>query len=256
MFENPKFVGFGQDQQFHVAGQRETSRLIMFFHVKTNEEPKLDPDEAEDFKWVTLDDLKKIDNNKYDESISINFQLGVKTASGNENVRGAVNLPHGSGKKITVICFAKGEPAKEAQAAGADHVGAEELVTKVQGGWFEFDAIVAHPDMMREVSKLGRVLGPKGLMPTPKTGTVTPNVGKAVQELKSGRVEFKSDKTGGLHAFCGKLSFDEVKLLENARSLINAIQDSKPAATKGDYIKSLSIAATQGPGIKLALNQL
>ena len=162
--------------------------------------------------------LKKVTNHKFDESISVDFQLGIKTASGTENVRGTVSLPHGSGKSVRVIAFCKGEGAREAQDAGADAVGAEELVEKVQKGWFDFDVIVAHPDMMREVSKLGRVLGPKGLMPTPKTGTVTPNVGKAVKELKGGRIEFKSDKTGGLHAICGKLSFAENSLIENAQA--------------------------------------
>lgn len=200
--------------------------------------------------------IKQVEAAKCDETVALDFQLGIKAETGTENVRGAVNLPHGSGKKIKVICFCKGEGAKEAEKAGADQVGAEELVQKVLGGWMGFDAVVAHPDMMREVSKLGRVLGPKGLMPTPKTGTVTPNVGKAVQELKAGRVEFKSDKTGGLHAICAKLSFNEKAILENARTLIRAVQESKPATSKGDYIKTVTIAPTQGPGIRLAVTSL
>ena len=200
--------------------------------------------------------IKKIDNNKFDESVALNFQLGIRTDSGNETVRGAVSLPHGTGKTIKVVCFAKGEGAKEAKDAGADQVGAEELVQKILEGWMDFDAVVAHPDMMREVSKLGRVLGPKGLMPTPKTGTVTPSVGKAVKELKAGRAEIKSDKTGGLHTICGKISFSEQALLENAKNVIRAVQDAKPAVSKGDYIKSITIAPAQGPGFRLALNTL
>lgn len=200
--------------------------------------------------------LKKIDAFKFDETISLNFQLGIRTDSGNETVRGAVSLPHGTGKTIKVVCFAKGEGAKEAKDAGADQVGAEELVAKILEGWMDFDAVVAHPDMMREVSKLGRVLGPKGLMPTPKTGTVTPNVGKAVKELKAGRAEIKSDKTGGLHAICGKLSFSEAAILENAQNVIRAVQDAKPAVSKGEYIKAVTIAPAQGPGFRLSVNNL
>lgn len=198
--------------------------------------------------------LKKVQAGKYDETVCINVQLGIKTDSGTENVRGTVSLPHGSGKKVRVICFCKGEGAKEAKEAGADVVGGEELVQKIQEGWLEFDAVVAHPDMMREVSKLGRVLGPKGLMPTPKTGSVTPNVAKAVKEMKAGRIEFKSDKTGGLHAICGKQSFSESALIENATMVIRAVQDAKPATAKGDYLRGATIALSQGPGVTLALN--
>lgn len=195
--------------------------------------------------------LKKVEMGKADETITLNFQLGIRAEQGDENVRGTVSLPHGSGKSVRVLCFAKGESAKEAETAGADFVGAEELVEKVKNGFLDFDMVVAHPDMMREVSKLGRVLGPKGLMPTPKTGTVTPQVGKAVKEVKAGRIEFKSDKTAGLHAVCGKLSFKEEALLENARAVIRAVRDSKPATSKGEYLKTLCIAATHGPGMKL-----
>lgn len=196
--------------------------------------------------------IKRIADSKYDETISLDFQLGVRVDQSEETVRGMVSLPHGTGKKIRVICFCKGETARAAEAAGADTVGAEELVQKIQGGWFDFDAVVAHPDMMREVSKLGRVLGPKGLMPTPKTGTVTPDVARAVKELKAGRIEFKSDKTGGLHAVCGKLSFKEEALVENARVVLHAVKDAKPAAAKGDFIKRVTIAPSQGPGFRLA----
>lgn len=200
--------------------------------------------------------IKQVSDNKYDETITMSFQLGIKADSGDENVRGTVSLPHGSGKSVRVLCFCKGEAVTAAKAAGADHVGGEELVAKVLGGWFEFDAVVAHPDMMREVSKLGRVLGPKGLMPTPKTGGVTPQVGTAVKELKAGRVEFKSDKTGGLHAICGKISFTEQNILENAKSVVKAVRDAKPAASKGEYLKSLTMAPTQGPGLTLNLGML
>lgn len=195
--------------------------------------------------------LKKVEMGKADETVSLNFQLGIRAEQGDENVRGTVALPHGSGKSVRVLCFAKGEGAKEAEAAGADFIGAEELVEKVKNGFLDFDVVVAHPDMMREVSKLGRVLGPKGLMPTPKTGTVTPQVGKAVKEVKAGRIEFKSDKTAGLHAVCGKLSFKEDVLLDNARAVIRAVKDSKPATSKGEYLKAVSIATTHGPGMKL-----
>ncbi|HOW87783.1 MAG TPA: 50S ribosomal protein L1 [Candidatus Omnitrophota bacterium] len=195
--------------------------------------------------------LKKVEMGKADETVSLNFQLGVRAEQGDENVRGTVSLPHGSGKSVRVLCFVKGEGAKDAEAAGADIVGAEELVEKVKNGFLDFDVVVAHPDMMREVSKLGRVLGPKGLMPTPKTGTVTPQVGKAVKEVKGGRIEFKSDKTAGLHAVCGKLSFAENALLENARTVIKAVKDSKPATSKGEYLKTVHIATTHGPGLRL-----
>lgn len=195
--------------------------------------------------------LKKIGPAKFDETVTMDFQLGIRPDQSDEVVRGTVALPHGSGRKLRVICFCKGEAVREAQNEGADFVGAEELIQKIQGGWLEFDAVVAHPDMMRELSKLGRILGPKGLMPSPKAGTVTPNVGRAVKELKAGRIEFKSDKTGGLHAVCGKLSFSEKALTENAQALIRAVRDAKPPASKGDYFRRMTIAPSQGPGIRL-----
>ena len=211
-------------------------------------------------KFYTLDEavkiLKQVEPAKFDETVSLNFQLGIHPEQSDEMVRGTVNLPNGSGQKRRVICFCKGEAAREAEAAGADVVGAEELVKKIQDGWMEFDAVVAHPDMMREVSKLGRVLGPKGLMPSPKTGGVTPQVGRAVKEMKAGRVEFKTDKTGGLHAICGKLSFSENAILENARAVVRAVREARPAAVKGDYFKAATLAATQGPGVTLSLNSL
>ena len=199
---------------------------------------------------------KKMSDARYDETLSVNFQLGIRPEQTEEMVRGTVSLPHGTGQKIRVICFCKGEGAKAAGEAGAEVVGAEELIQKIQGGWMDFDAVVAHPDMMREVSKLGKVLGPKGLMPSPKSGTVTPDVAKAVREVKAGRIEFKSDKTGGLHAPCGKHSFSEKSLEENVKTLIRAVRDAKPAQAKGNYMKRVTLALSQGPGIPLALSSL
>ena len=195
--------------------------------------------------------LKGTGTYKSDFSLEVHMNLGVDPRHSDQVVRGNVALPHGTGKKVRILVFAKGELEKAATQAGADFVGAEELVEKVKNGFLDFDVVVAHPDMMREVSKLGRVLGPKGLMPTPKTGTVTPQVGKAVKEVKGGRIEFKSDKTAGLHAVCGKLSFKEEALLENARTVIKAVKDSKPATSKGEYFKTVHIATTHGPGLKL-----
>ncbi|MDD5218200.1 MAG: 50S ribosomal protein L1 [Candidatus Omnitrophica bacterium] len=209
-------------------------------------------------KQYTLEEaiqtIKKIADSKFDESVSLNFQLGIRAEQSDELVRGTVVLPHGSGKKMRVICICKGEGAREAGEQGADAVGAEDLIQKISEGWLEFDAVVAHPDMMRDLSKLGRILGPKGLMPSPKAGTVTPNVGRAVKELKGGRVEFRSDKTGGLHVICGKLSFAENALIENANVVIRAVRDAKPAAAKGDYLKKITLAPTQGPGFRISIS--
>jgi len=198
--------------------------------------------------------VKKLTDVRYDESVALDFQLGIRPDQTEEMVRGIVSLPHGTGRKIRVICFCKGEEARAAQDAGADTVGAEDLVQKIQGGWMDFDAVVAHPDMMREVSKLGKVLGPKGLMPSPKSGTVTPDVGKAIKELKAGRIEFKSDKTGGLHAPCGKISLSENALEENVQALIRAVRDAKPQAAKGNYLKRITLSPSQGPGISLTVS--
>lgn len=193
---------------------------------------------------------------KFDETLDLNFQLGVDTTQPDGMIRGSVSLPNGSGKKVKIICFCKGEGAKDAEAAGADYVGAEELIQKVQGGWMDFDVVVSHPDMMREVSKLGRILGPKGLMPSPKTGTVTTSVGKTVQELKKGKIEIRSDKTGGLHVGCGKLSFSKEALVENARAVAKAVVEIKPASAKGDYLRGITVSTTQGPGFRLQVASL
>ena len=200
--------------------------------------------------------VKRFAPAKYDETVGLNFQLGINPEQANEAVRGTAALPHGSGKKIRVLCFAKGEAQRSAEQAGADYVGAEDYVKKIEGGWLEFDAVVAHPDLMRDISKLGKVLGPRGLMPTPKTGTVTPDVGKAIKEIKAGRVEFKNDKTGGLHVICGKKSFPEEALVQNATAVIQAVSRAKPSAAKGDYMKRIYLSASQSPGVKLQVVQV
>lgn len=194
---------------------------------------------------------KKTATAKFDETIEVAVRLGVDPRHADQMVRGAVVLPHGTGKSRRVLVFAKGDKAKEAEAAGADYVGAEDLVQKIQGGWLEFDAAVATPDMMGMVGRLGRILGPKGLMPNPKTGTVTFDVAAAVREIKQGKVEFRVDKTGIVHVPIGKASFDSRHLLENFYALMEAIVRARPAATKGTYIRSVVISSTMGPGIRV-----
>ncbi|EBF5203808.1 50S ribosomal protein L1 [Listeria monocytogenes] len=194
---------------------------------------------------------KKIDFAKFDATVEVAFRLGVDPKKADQQIRGAVVLPNGTGKTQRVLVFAKGEKAKEAEAAGADYVGESEFVEKINQGWFEFDVIVATPDMMGEVGKLGRVLGPKGLMPNPKTGTVTMDVTKAVNEIKAGKVEYRVDKAGNVHAAIGKVAFDAAKLVENFRTVNDVLQKAKPAAAKGTYVKNLSVTTTFGPGIKV-----
>ncbi|MBI4970530.1 MAG: 50S ribosomal protein L1 [Candidatus Omnitrophica bacterium] len=200
--------------------------------------------------------IKQFPKAKFDESIEISIQLGVDPAKAEENLRGTVSLPHGTGKSVKVLCICKGEEAKAAQTAGADYIGTDEYMTKIQEGWLDFDVIVAHPDMMRELSKLGRVLGPKGLMPSPKAGTVVMDVAKAVKEIKKGKIEFKSDKTGGLHVACGKMSFSEQAIIENAKSVVRSLVDHRPSSVKGEFLKSVCIATSQGPGMKLETGSL
>ncbi len=196
-------------------------------------------------------------SNKYDETVDIAVRLGVDPKHADQMVRGAVNLPHGTGKTVRVAVFAKGDKAKEAQDAGADVVGAEDLVTRIQSeNWLEFDAAVATPDMMGLVGKIGRVLGPRGLMPNPKVGTVTTDVARAVRELKGGRVEFRVEKAGIVHARIGKVSFGAQKLQENARTLLELLIKLKPATAKGQYVKSIAVSTTLGPGIKLDVNEV
>ena len=190
---------------------------------------------------------------KFDETVEIHVKLGVDSRHADQQVRGAVVLPHGTGKTVRVMVFAKGDKASEAEAAGADFVGAEDMVAKIQGeNFFDFDVVVATPDMMGLVGRLGKVLGPKGLMPNPKAGTVTMDVAKAIQELKAGKIEYRLDKTNIIHCPIGKVSFGAEKLTENLETLIGAIVKARPAAAKGQYIRSCVIASTMGPGVKLS----
>ncbi|MGG0643994.1 50S ribosomal protein L1 [Sporosarcina gallistercoris] len=194
---------------------------------------------------------KKTSTTNFDATVEVAFRLGIDTRKNDQQIRGAVVLPNGTGKTQRVLVFAKGEKLKEAEAAGADFVGDAEYITKIQQGWFDFDVIVATPDMMGEVGKIGRVLGPKGLMPNPKTGTVTFDVTKAVQEIKAGKVEYRADKAGIIHAPIGKVSFDNEKLAENLTTVFEVIQKAKPAAAKGTYMKSVNLTTTMGPAVKI-----
>ena len=199
-----------------------------------------------------LDVVVEIASAKFDETVEAHIKLGVDSRHADQQVRGAVVLPHGTGKTKRVLVFAKGEKAKEAQEAGADFVGAEELVQKIQGeNWFEFDIVVATPDMMGVVGRLGRVLGPKGLMPNPKSGTVTFDVAKAIDEIKAGKVEYRLDKTNIIHVPVGKVSFGGEKLAQNFAALMDAIVKAKPSAAKGQYLRSIAVASTMGPGVKI-----
>lgn len=195
--------------------------------------------------------VKKTATAKFDETIEVAARLGVDPKKQDQAVRGIVVLPHGTGKTRRVLVFAKGEKAKEAEAAGADYVGDQDMINKIQQGWFEFDVCVATPDMMSEVGKLGRLLGGKGLMPNPKAGTVTFDVGKAVEEIKAGKIEFRLDKAGIIHAPIGKASFDEQQLNENFRTLIDALVRAKPASSKGTFLRSVAISSTMGPGVRV-----
>ena len=189
---------------------------------------------------------------KFDETVEVHVKLGVDSRHADQQVRGAVVLPHGTGKTTRVLVFAKGDKADEAKAAGADYVGAEDLIPKIQNeNWFEFDVVVATPDMMGVVGRLGRVLGPKGLMPNPKAGTVTMDVAKAISEIKAGKIEYRLDKTNIIHCPMGKVSFGKEKLSDNFDTLIGAIVKARPSAAKGEYIKSCVVASTMGPGIKV-----
>ncbi|WP_026688637.1 50S ribosomal protein L1 [Alteribacter aurantiacus] len=195
--------------------------------------------------------VKKTATANFDETVELAARLGVDPKKADQQIRGAVVLPNGTGKTQRVLVFAKGDKAKEAEAAGADHVGEEELINKINQGWFDFDVVVATPDMMAQVGKLGRVLGPKGLMPNPKTGTVTFDVEKAVNEIKAGKVEYRVDKSGNIHVPIGKVSFDTEKLQENFQTMIDTLLKAKPAAAKGTYMRNVSVASTMGPGVKV-----
>jgi large subunit ribosomal protein L1 len=206
-------------------------------------------------KFYTLEEaidiLKASPSTKFDQTIEVAFKLGIDSRKSDQNVRGTVSLPNGTGKKLKVLVLAKGDKVKEALAAGADFAGSDDLVEKINSGWTDFDAVIATPDMMREVGKLGKVLGPRGLMPTPKAGTVTADIAKAVQEIKAGKIEFKTDRYGIVNCGVGKLSFASKGLVENIRSLVVAIQRAKPASAKGNYFEALHISSTMGPGMKV-----
>ena len=196
--------------------------------------------------------VKKSATAKFDETVEAHIRLGVDGRHADQQVRGAVVLPHGTGKTVRVLVFAKGDKANEAEAAGADYVGAEDLIPKIQNdGWFEFDVVVATPDMMGVVGRLGRVLGPKGLMPNPKAGTVTMDVTKAVNDIKAGKIEYRLDKTNIIHVPVGKVSFTEEQLADNFQTIMGAIIKAKPASAKGQYSKSVTLASTMGPGVKV-----
>lgn len=199
--------------------------------------------------------VKEAAKAKFDETVEVAIRLGVDPRKADQQVRGAVVLPHGTGRTQKVLVFAKGEKAREAEAAGADYVGDEDLVERISGGWFDFDVVVATPDMMASVGKLGRLLGPRGLMPNPKTGTVTFDVGKAVQEIKAGKIEYRVDRDGNIHAPIGKVSFEVEKLLDNFNTLLEAVQRAKPPAAKGQYIRNISLSSTMGPGVRVALSR-
>ena len=200
--------------------------------------------------------VQKVKYAKFDETVDLSLRLGVDPKHADQMVRGTVVLPHGLGKSKRVLAIAGGEKQKEAQDAGADIVGGEEMVEKIQGGFMDFDAVVATPDMMRAVGRLGKVLGPRGLMPNPKTGTVTTEIAKAVREIKAGKVEFRVDKSGIIHAPLGKMSFKPEALVANAHALVESIVKAKPAAAKGKYLKSVTVSSTMGPGVRIDTTQI
>ncbi|HLN84627.1 MAG TPA: 50S ribosomal protein L1 [Candidatus Binatia bacterium] len=193
---------------------------------------------------------------KFDETVEMAIRLGVDPRQADQNIRGTVTLPHGMGKSVRVLAFAKGDKEKEAQDAGADFVGSDEIIKKISDGWLEFDKAVATPDMMGAVGRIGKILGPRGLMPNPKTGTVAMDIGKAVKEIKAGKLEFRVDKAGIIHVPVGKASFGPEQLIDNAKAVLGSIIRAKPASAKGNYIKGVTVATTMGPGIKIDLAQI
>jgi large subunit ribosomal protein L1 len=235
---------------FPLSPQKEENELAKQ-GKKYQEAAKLIDRDATYEALEAIELVKKAASAKFDETVEVAIRLGVDPRKQDQNVRGVVVLPHGTGKTKRVLVFAKGDKAKEAEAAGADYVGDQDLINKIQQGWFEFDVCVATPDMMSEVGKLGRILGGKGLMPNPKAGTVTFDVAKAVQEIKAGKIEYRLDKAGQIHAPIGKVSFDAEKLHENLKALIDALNRAKPAAAKGVYLKNISISSTMGPGARV-----
>ena len=200
--------------------------------------------------------VKETARAKFDETVEMAIRLGVDPRQADQNIRGTVSLPHGMGKTVRVLAFAKGEKEKEAQEAGADFVGGDDLVKKITEGWLDFDKAVATPDMMAAVGRIGKILGPRGLMPNPKTGTVTMDIGKAVKEIKAGKLEYRVDKAGIVHVPLGKASFGSEQLIDNARAVLGAILRAKPPSAKGNYIKGVTVTTTMGPGIKIDLAQI
>lgn len=200
--------------------------------------------------------LKKCPAPKFDQSVNLSLKIGIDPKKSDQQVRGTVSLPHGTGQKVTLVVIAKGDKAKDALEAGADFVGADDLLEKIKGGWTDFSALIATPDMMRELGKLGKVLGPRGLMPTPKAGTVTTDVAKAVKEAKAGKIEFKVDKTGNVNNAVGKISFKSESLVDNLIALLNAISRSKPASAKGSFLRSMYLSTTMGPGLKIDIQSI
>lgn len=195
--------------------------------------------------------VKEIAPARFDETVEVSVKLGVDPRHADQQVRGTVVLPQGTGKQVTVLVLAKGEAAEDAEKAGADYVGAEDLVEKIEGGWLNFDVAIATPDMMRVMGKLGRILGPRGLMPNPKTGTVTMETGRAVKEAKAGKVEYRTDKSGNIHVPLGKVSFEVGKLLDNFQTLINAVVKARPPAAKGQYLRNITVSSSMGPGVRI-----
>ena len=203
-----------------------------------------------------VDIIKKCPPPKFDQSINIALKIGIDVKKSDQQVRGTVSLPHGTGQKVTLVVIAKGDKAKEALEAGADFAGGDDLLEKIKGGWTDFSALISTPDMMRELGKLGKILGPRGLMPTPKAGTVTNDVAKAVREVKAGKIEFKVDKTGNVNSAVGKVSFKPDQLIENLMVLLQAISRAKPASSKGVFLRSMYLSSTMGPGLKIDLQSL
>lgn len=216
----------------------------------TDAAEKIDKDRTYPIREA-VETLRDVPHAKFDETVEVHIRLGIDPRKADQQIRGTVSLPHGSGKSLSVAVFAQGDKAREAEEAGADHVGAADLAEKVEGGWTDFDAAVATPDMMATVGKLGKILGPRGLMPNPKSGTVTFEVGKAVKDIKSGKVEYRTDRFGIIHAIIGKVSFSEENLVENYRTFIDEIMRAKPPGAKGRYIRTISMATTMSPGIRL-----
>lgn len=224
------------------------------FGKKYQDAAKLIEEDKQYTPAEAMDIVKKTATAKFDETIELHVRLGVDPKYPDQQVRGAVVLPHGTGKSKRVLVFAKGEKVNEAEAAGADFVGSDELVTKISGGWCDFDVAVATPDMMGTVGRLGKVLGPRGLMPNPKLGTVTMDLKKAIAEIKAGKVEYRTDKAGNVHVPIGKASFEPSKLIDNYQTLMDTLIKAKPSGAKGQYVRSITLSATMGPGVPVVLN--